>query len=274
MSRRFFYKVFLGITWGLLFFTVISIIVLFVDNWPLYPRFTSKGFINFFQIFNSSIKLATGFLSSFIAWLILVRMKQTDNQIESIIDNNKFNNFYSHKIEFKDFFINQTFVKRIKKESPYIIDMYLNSFYETYYYLNYKDFVPKINYDQKELSKRFLEEIEESPLNVESVDLWRIEVQVLKELDELNNPVLKGFIEYDRLINNEELKIYYDVKGTESHERDHYTEKINYILSLYTSMNFVDSLFGFDGMSSYTAHFFREAYITFLGKIDNKVGNS
>lgn len=90
---------------------------------------STKGFSVFLKIYEFPIKLATASVVLFGLWLTIERMKQTDKQIESIVSNNRFNNFYKHREEFIKFMsdrkpFSDLIIKYPSETKNYLIGIY------------------------------------------------------------------------------------------------------------------------------------------------------
>jgi len=72
---------------------VISVISNLIEYSSLSFSLKGEAISNMLMVYSTSIKIGTAFFASLAIWLTIQRMKQTDNQIDELIKNNRFNNF-------------------------------------------------------------------------------------------------------------------------------------------------------------------------------------
>lgn len=141
-----------------------------------------QGFVEFERIFDFPIKILTVSFILFGLWLTVERMKQTDQQIESITSNNRFNNFYKHREEFLKKFKEFGFIKSIQNYSQkhmknmvippdkkinidLKIDDLASRFYEEFYYTKSNKFIDNFNEVAKNKINQLIKDITALPRN-------------------------------------------------------------------------------------------------------------
>jgi len=72
------------------------------------------------------------------------RMKQTQDQIMAIVENNRFNNFFRHREEFIKYLSSQRFMINLAKYSDQNMNDLLLTYHGMYFSKNYENFKPKL----------------------------------------------------------------------------------------------------------------------------------
>ncbi|MFZ1291996.1 MAG: hypothetical protein WAR79_18005 [Melioribacteraceae bacterium] len=119
-------------------------------------------------------------------------MKQTNEQIQIISDNNKFNNFYKHREDFIDFYKSTAYyrfsiVENDKTEVINDKNPFFYPIYSSYYYPSYHTFQPKRNSAIIDQEKRFLIFLSNSLLNCQNYSLLSIIKEDIKPIFEASN---------------------------------------------------------------------------------------
>ncbi|MCF8240760.1 MAG: hypothetical protein K9J16_05185 [Melioribacteraceae bacterium] len=198
------YSLILKLFWivGLVSSMLIFLYILFFQSTTYKFNTTIEGFSGFLTVFDFPIKLLTASVVLFGLWLTIERMKQTDKQIDSIVSNNRFNNFYKHREEFLKSFEKFKFLKKIKefqehhrknklvppaKKIHIEIDPELApKLYKTLFYSKAKKFSDKMNDETRSHIDTFIILISSLPMLTEyEIDYDSIDVIVLDEM--MNN---------------------------------------------------------------------------------------
>lgn len=153
---------------------------------------TNQGFITFFNLYSSSIKIAGALLAVVTLIITLERMKQTKDQIKLIGDNNKFNNYYKHREEFVKYFSDNDYIMYIKGEDELDKKRFINVLYELFYYPSYHEFSPVINNDAEKVINIFMTAVRNSELNKDNFDL--LSAEGIKEIDNTITNSIFGYI--------------------------------------------------------------------------------
>lgn len=147
---------------------VISFCFILVKEGSLSFDISSFGFVQFFRLFNGPLSFLATSLVVFAAWLTLVRTAQTEQQLELLSENNKFNNYYKHIKEFTDQFQNDPFMFRwfsMTGTKPPGITLVI---YREFYYRHPLNFAPRINDRVYTVVFNFLFRLQASSLNKKS----------------------------------------------------------------------------------------------------------
>lgn len=140
--------------------TVIFFFFIIVDKFSqIQLDFSQEGFTFFFDLFDFPVKLLTAGAVLFGLWLTIERMKQTEKQIDSIVSNNRFNNFYKHKEEFVNFMLNRQVFTQFPSNKHANIKNYTVMIYNLAYSTNPEEFSGKIKKEFKNKGIRTLAEI-------------------------------------------------------------------------------------------------------------------
>lgn len=202
---------------------------------------------DFFTYFEFSIKFLVGAIASLTLGVTMLRAFQFDKNIEIIEDNNKFNNFFKHREEFKNRFRDDTFFKTISQLKPISIDTYLMPLYNIYYYQSYHNFKPAINVDAKEQIENFLKAIENTDLNKENYDIIKVEKSILVNISNMNNSLVRMLTDSINSVESPKVKQQLSLMNTPKTEIGPITTKFIYFNQLFWSISFYNSLNTFDG---------------------------
>jgi len=130
------------------FWTLITVGRFYID-------ITSEGWNGFLNYYSPQLKIAGVGLAFFIIWMTAERMKQTQDQIRSIVENNRFNNFYKHRDEFIKHLSSQQFMVNIAKYSDFNLNDLLLTYHRMFYTSRYENFSPEIHSSKLEDIKEF-----------------------------------------------------------------------------------------------------------------------
>lgn len=135
------------------------------------------------------------------------RMKQTEDQIRLIVENNRFNNFFKHRDEFVKYFSAKEYLKELSHNSKDLLERELLRFYEHFFYLNYQEFSTSINKYAKKNCQKFLEVLKDSELNQRDVDLNAVSQSKIRELTEFSSVLVVLITHYTVEIIQGHMKI-------------------------------------------------------------------
>jgi hypothetical protein len=179
-SKRFSYILFV-FTLFFLFALIVEGMEAFVSEFNI----TSAGLGNLFTYFDSTIKVGATLLILLTIWLTLERIKQTnkqilylEKQINSLTDNNSFNNFYRHKDEFIRALSESQSINLIAQKSNIRIKTLLYQYHSFYYGRTYTEFKPNIKESMMVSIESFYERLKKS-----DVSKRKIALSDLNELD-------------------------------------------------------------------------------------------
>lgn len=106
---------------------------------------TSEGFKQFINYYQPQIALAGVGMVLFALWITSERMIQTQDQIKSITDNNRYNNFIKHRESFFDFMEENDFLRNMARRDSRDSKFFIGALYNSFYYSSYHFFEPNIN---------------------------------------------------------------------------------------------------------------------------------
>lgn len=155
---------------------VILMVGLISFTWILFtqstmkPCMSSEGFEEFFKLFKGPLSFLGASVILLAAWLTLVRIEQTQTQIDLLGQNNRFNNYYKHIQEFTDQLQSEPFLTRFFSITGSRSQRIYLAIYREFYYRHPLDFKPRINDNSLEIINRFLVSLTGSSLNRERFD--------------------------------------------------------------------------------------------------------
>jgi len=134
-----------AISIGFMVVAFISFIWTLICESTIYFDFTSQGWSDFLDYYSPQIKIAGVGIALFALWMTAARMKQTEDQIRSIVENNRFNNFFKHRDEFVKYFSSQQFMINLAKYSNQNLNDLLLSYHGMFFTRSYENFESKLN---------------------------------------------------------------------------------------------------------------------------------
>lgn len=133
----------------LLVIALIYLLILFVhsliDIYSSQDQNTIDSWNNLLNSFDTPITIGVFIIAIITLIFTIARIKQTDNTIDLIKDNNQFNNFYKHKELFKNYMLRTDSYWIILRNLNIHEDVVINKLYEHFYYKTYKVFKPEMN---------------------------------------------------------------------------------------------------------------------------------
>lgn len=242
-----------------------------------------KGLKNLLELYSIPINILTVSVVLLGLWLTSERMKQTNDQIQIISDNNKFNNFYKHRENFIDFYKTTRYVELVNEELGEneklpLDNTYYYPIYAYYFYPSYHKFIPIRNNQIIKAETEFLNTLKESSLNIKEQSLLDSEYVYLESIAKTSDLIKTVGID-DLFISNEikrfeELysKLFNNDKETKSK-----TNTIKLLVPLYWRYCFLIDLISFDGKDSskIECHEFEDNYTQICLDYDlsDKYGN-
>jgi hypothetical protein len=230
-------------------FSIFSFISILFTEPKLYLSLAKEGFDNIFFIFDKPIKLLTAAFALLAVWLTLRRMRQTQEQIIMMSENNQFNNYYKHYEKFHEYIKNDKFFVKMKGPDP-IIENNIREIYNYFYYRTYENFRPRINDVAMSIIDEFMKKLKNSSLNRSKLDINKLDEKEL--LDIIN--IIKDEIRV--IVNSISDIIYMDsqIKDKLKYEKRFSEEQIKklelYLIDFCKIQRiklFIDAILIFDG---------------------------
>ena len=125
----------------------------------LYFDFTNQGWRDFLNYYDAQLKIAGVGIAFFALWMTSARMKQTEDQIRSIVENNRFNNFFKHRDEFVKSLSSQEFMINLARYSGVNLNDLLLSYYGMFFSRSYENFEPKLREAKLKHVKDYLNDL-------------------------------------------------------------------------------------------------------------------
>ena len=175
-------KLFLVASIALFLLSLVSAISIIITEYPLKLSLNNQGFANFVTYFSFTIKSLTATLATFAIWLTLERLSQTERQIDAMMDNNKFNNYTTHRQEFINHLKESSlfeYMSIAEKVSPHV---FITPLYQTYYSESYLDFRPYMKVSIKNKIDTFYNKIINSNMSRKDCDLANYSISEIVEI--------------------------------------------------------------------------------------------
>jgi len=250
--------------------SIVSLIFILCNDKLVFEP-SSNGFNNILDYFKFPISLMAAFLAALTINFTIKRINQTDNQINILADNNRFNNYYKLNEEFIKYFDGQELLSLYKKTFPnnsvFEINNHLQRLFKYFYGDNSKYFTTKIL--SKELNKinNYLLVIDDNVFNKSDWELTTIDYSVLSNISDYNLEIIKSFIKplSEKLVapiySNRNLSVP-NLKEIDKH----------YLLmnELFLSVSIYESLLLFDGEKVNNYSKLRNNFMNYLEKIGLK----
>ncbi len=192
-------------------------------------QWDNEGFKNLIIYFNSAIQVGAVLLITLTIYFTIYRMNQTKEQIDQMIDNNRFNNYYKHREEFVKFFQDNKLFQKLAEASGYTLNQLLLEYYKIYYYKRDEEFQKRIKPSTLQAIENFLAIVRisgidsQNDLDLSEIDLSDVSapngnytyhyLEIKKLIDGFNvliNTNLKALPNYKILIFSNLLAIYYN----------------------------------------------------------------
>ena len=138
-------KVTFSISIFLLIISIISFFWTLITIGRFYIDISSQGWKDFLSYYSPQLKIAGIGIALFALWMTAARMKQTEDQIRSIVENNRFNNFFKHRDEFVKYISLQEFMANLARYSNLNLNDLLLSYYGIFFSRSYESFNPKLS---------------------------------------------------------------------------------------------------------------------------------
>jgi hypothetical protein len=253
-------KLFLYLSFGLFIFSITTAILVLSAEYPMSPSFNSQGFANFINIFSFPLKLLTASLATFVVWLTLERLAQTERQIDAITDNNKFNNYGKHLQDFIDHLKESSLFVCLYEEEKVTQRGVIAAVYKLYYAETYRDFKPHM----KEIFRReidgFLQELRKSKVsevdcNLENTsidEIIRISDMASEHVGELIEPLTQKVVL--------RIKMRYGILKTQNQQIQSIINRFQRLHKIYWTIAFYRSLLSFDGTIEGVAGYYYDNY--------------
>lgn len=244
------FKIFSSIFYLLIYFIGALFVLSFFANLfeysSLHISLKGSAITNFLYLYSTPIKIGTALFASFAIWLTMERMRQTEKQIEEITKNNRFNNFFKHREEFKKEFTNNRFFIEVKDLTERDVAFEIGLLYNLFYYQSPNLFEPHLNSESEIRIKNFLSRISNSDLDKEGYNLEDFDLQELKKISDENFHQIKS------LLTSIHSRLTPQIRKT----AQEYEENIRPLLIKFIYLNeffwsgiLYQSLFQFDGSS-------------------------
>jgi len=223
---------------------IISLATNLIEYSSLSLSLKGNAISNLLDIYATPIKIGTALFASLAVFLTVERMKQTDLQIDEIIKNNRFNNFFKHREEFKKEFVNNRFFMEISELTDRDVSFEIGLLYNLFYYQSPNTFEPHLNNDAENNITNFLKMVTNSELDKKGYSLENYDTEELVKISEKNYPQIKN------LIISIHSKLTPQIRKTaEKYEEDvrPLVSKFIYLNEIFWSGILYQSLFQFDG---------------------------
>jgi hypothetical protein len=250
--------------------SVVSTVLIFSNDKLVFDP-SSNGFNNFLDFFKFPISLMAAFLASLTIHFTIKRINQTDNQLNILSDNNRFNNYYKFNEEFKKHFEGQELFSLYKKTFPSNSDSEINnnlqSLFKYFYGDNHSVFTTRILPNELQKVIEYLTKIDSCQLNKPDYNLTSMDYNTLSSISVCNLDILKSLIQplSEKLI----APIYTNLHLPVDHmnEIDRHYLLLNELL---LSVSFYESLLIFDGQKISSFSNLRNNYLKYLVDIKLK----
>lgn len=201
---------------GLMTIALTSFVYTLIFISRIYIDFSSQGWNDFLDNYSPQLKIAGVGLALFALWMTTERMRQTQDQIKAITDNNRFNNFFKHREEFIKYFGSKKYIVELAKNSIELLDTHLLRIYEHFFYNTYTDFTTSLNSYARKHCYFFLNTLNDSNLNQKDVDISIIDQSSIREILKKNKSPIILITNYSLNLlkeNRQMIKIYNQEKG-------------------------------------------------------------
>ncbi|MBU2444763.1 MAG: hypothetical protein KJ666_04215 [Bacteroidetes bacterium] len=234
-------KIFKWITVFLFVCFIGSVIIIFIDLFPIYPLITRLGLTNFFNYFDPSIKIGAFFTGALAILITLERMYQTS-------ENYQLNNYFKHKEEFIKEFKDNRFFQEISALTDRDIEFEVRNLYNKFYYKSPNNFTPYLNKETKDQFENFIKSVKESSLDKIDYDLFQFPKEDLIKISEINHWELKS------LVNSMNSRVIPSMRSIAKNNGDNIADRINkfvYLNEIFWSGLFYEFLLLFNGANKH-----------------------
>ena len=241
-----FSNILITISTSLLVLSILSTIVI-AYTIHLSFSFTKEGFELLLNIYKTPINFITASLATFVIWLTLERMKQSDKQLALYSENNRFNNYFKHREEFYKYLNNTKSVLDCSNIDESTIRKSANELYSMFYNENYQNFTPELNENGKSIIKKMKNELSNSSFNALKFKFLEIDQNELESFTfhlELSNNSLITSLYLDR-VERETLYKYFSSKRYKKNEHENLIRKYYDMLMLHYIVRLIEDVADF-----------------------------
>lgn len=128
----------------IIIFALFSFATIYATS-ALEPDLSSNGWKHFTDLFDFPLKALAIVILLFTIWVTLERTIMTDRSIDVMTENNKFNNFFTHRKEFSQYFLESEIISILVNSSQRSAQEIINQLYAAFYTDRYQNFNPEIN---------------------------------------------------------------------------------------------------------------------------------
>jgi len=250
-------KLFLALSILLFLISIGSAISTIITEYPLKLSINNQGFENIVIYFSFTIRTLTATLATFVIWLTLERLSQTERQIDAIMDNNKFNNYSKHQQEFIDQLKESSLFGYISIAENIAPRVFIAPLYKTYYAESYLDFKPHMKDKIKNDIEVFYKIITSSKMSEQGCNLANYPIDEILEISKSASEHVEELI----IPNTEtiilKIKMKHGVSGivNPSSALQSVITRFQCLHKIFWTIAFYSSLLVFDGELRTWGHF-------------------
>jgi hypothetical protein len=248
------------LTWGLLVSAFMGCVLIAATEKDLTWQWDRDGLVHFFSIYDIPMKLLGAAFATFVLWVTLGRVIQTERQIDAMTDNNKFNNYYKHMDEFLKFLSSISLISEYCKRQGVDPRMVFVPAYKSYYYDNYRLFEPRINGGARRTIDKFTETVKTSPLNQPQTQLESISSAELLPISRMADEVISAIVSSMTSGYIPSVQQFLRSAGLNVGPIETEVERFELIQLIYWVNSFYRSLMAFDGTAEEPTEQFAENY--------------
>lgn len=245
-------------------FSLFAILVIIVTEPSLRSQIDRKGLLTFFEMFDSPLKLLGAAFAAFIVWVTLGRITQTERQIDAIVDNNLFNNYYKHIEEFNKYFSIDPLVSGFCKLENIDHRIVLLPVYKLYYYESYRNFVPHLSLRANQFIDAFTQALYASLLNNHQTALESVPLALLETISGTIDETIHDIVTPVTQQHIPTVKNYLNSTGLNLQQINTEVARFEQINLIYWTNAFYRSLLAFDGVIEQPAEQFTTNYGNYL----------
>jgi len=244
LKNKFSIKIFLQIVTGInLVISIIFLLTLYFgieESLKHESQCDNEGFKNLIIYFNSAIQVGTVLLITLTICFTIYRMNQTKAQIDQMIDNNRFNNYYKHREEFVKFFQDNKLFQKLAEAYGYTLNQLLLEYYKIYYYKRDEEFQKRIKPSTLQAIEDFFAIVRISGIDSENdLDLSELD---LSDVSKPNGNYMYHYLEIKKLIDGFNVLI-----KTNLNMSDYQILIFSELLDIYYNYLIILDILSFDG---------------------------
>lgn len=231
--------------------SVISFIIIMLDK-PMAIDCSQEGLENLFKEFKTTVKFITATIAMFVIWLTLERMKQTQEQLDTIKNSTNLNNFFIHKAQFINHMKKTSYIQDYDKLNIPTVENVLSEIYRYYYNPSFINFKPKLSTNANKKYNSFINDIRKSELEIKDISLLDIDFNTISRIWEHNSPTQIVLLKSRNKnhFNTTDFKTYLKLRKIPWGRKAASQKNYNVLFDIYNLKKLYDELFIFDGLST------------------------